>query len=61
MPDSIRLLSEFSPLYWGLSAFQTIFLSNGSLRSIFPYLLKLVLFFVSTVGVAYFYNKEKRH
>ena len=61
MPDSIRMLSEFSPLYWGLSAFQTIFLSNASLQSIAPYLLKLVLFFISTIGIAYFYNKVKRH
>ncbi len=60
MPDSIRMLSEFSPLYWGLSAFQTVFLSNGTIHSIFPYLLKLVLFFILTIGIAYFYNKAKR-
>ncbi|MBA3706947.1 MAG: ABC transporter permease [Bacteroidetes bacterium] len=61
MPDSIRMFAEFSPLYWGLSAFQSIFLGNGSVQNVLPYALKLFLFFISTTGIAHFYNKIKRH
>jgi len=59
MPDSIRMLAELSPLYWGLNAFQTGFLSGGTVSSILPYALKLLVFFILTIGFAYFFNKRK--
>lgn len=61
MPDAIRTLAEFSPLYWSLNAFHKIFLNNGTLESIWVYAVKLLAFFIATLSVAYFYNKMKRH
>lgn len=57
MPDSIRMFSEFSPLYWALSAFHKVFLNQGTVQSILPFALKLLSFFAFTVGVSYFFNK----
>jgi ABC-2 type transport system permease protein len=59
MPDAIRTLAEFSPLYWSLNAFHKIFLNNGTLESIWVYVVKLLAFFVTTLGIAYAYNKVK--
>lgn len=61
MPESIRMLSELSPLYWGLSAFQNIFLGDGTLQSVLPHAFKLLVFFICTLGIAYLYNKAKRY
>lgn len=59
MPDSIRFLADFSPLYWALKAFHEIFISSGTIRSVFPYALKLLLFFACTVGLSYYVIKNK--
>jgi ABC-2 type transport system permease protein len=59
MPDAIQTLAEFSPLYWSLNAFHKIFLNNGTLESIWIYAVKLLAFFIVTLGVAYFYNRAR--
>lgn len=59
MPDAIRTLAEFSPLYWSLNAFHKIFLNNGTLESIWMYAVKLLAFFIAMIGIAYFYNRVK--
>jgi ABC-2 type transport system permease protein len=59
MPEAIRTLAEFSPLYWSLNAFHKIFLNNGTLGSIWIYAVKLLIFFSAMLGIAYFYNKVK--
>jgi ABC-2 type transport system permease protein len=59
MPETIRTLAEFSPLYWSLNAFHKIFLNAGTLESIWIYAMKLLAFFVAMIGIAYFYNKSK--
>ncbi len=59
MPEGIRLLAEFSPLNWALSAFHKLFLSEGTIQTILPNLLKLFAFFISTLLVAFIYNKKK--
>lgn len=59
MPEAIRALAEFSPLYWGLSAFHKLFLNNGSIATILPYALKLLLFFIFTIGASFTWNKLK--
>ncbi len=61
MPDSIRFLAEISPLYWALSAFHEIFISYGTVGSVFPYALKLLLFFVATVGISHVINTTKSY
>jgi ABC-2 type transport system permease protein len=60
MPDSVRFLAEFSPLYWALSAFHKVFIGGGDIQSILIYALKLFTFFVLTIGIAWFYNKRKK-
>jgi ABC-2 type transport system permease protein len=61
MPDSIRGLAELSPLYWGLSGFHELFLRYGTVATIYIYLLKLTVFFLGTIIVAYFINKFKNN
>jgi ABC-2 type transport system permease protein len=60
MPESIRFFADFSPLYWGLSAFHKLFLNEGNILSILPYAAKLLLFFILTLGVTFFYNEKNR-
>lgn len=58
MPEYLRMLSEFSPLYWGLSAFHKLFLIGGDLNSVIPQVSKLLVFCFINLGIAYFYNKN---
>lgn len=60
MPDTIKLLAEFSPLFWGLSAFQNIFLSHGDVLSVQIYIYKLLLFFGCCIGISYLINKVRQ-
>lgn len=61
MPEMVRALAELSPLYWGLNAFQTVFLTPGSVASICGYALKLLLFFAITLSIAYSIDRYKNH
>ena len=61
MPDAIRVLAEFSPLYWGLNAFQNLFLNNGNFTNVLTYTNKLLIFFVFTIGIALISNKFKNN
>lgn len=58
MPEYLRMMSEFSPLYWGLSAFHKLFLNGGDLISVIPQVSKLLAFCFINLGIAYFYNKN---
>jgi ABC-2 type transport system permease protein len=60
MPETVRFLAEFSPLYWALSAFHKLFIGDGTLLNILSYALKLFFFFILTTGIAWIYNKRKR-
>jgi ABC-2 type transport system permease protein len=57
MPHTIRMISEFSPLYWGLNGFYDIFLRNGDIIAVLPEILKLIFFFAVMLLVAIGYNK----
>jgi len=61
MPEIIRILATYSPLYWGLQAFQSLFLSTGNATDILFPSLKLLLFFLITLSIAYFINKYKNN
>jgi ABC-2 type transport system permease protein len=61
MPEIIRLLATYSPLFWGLQAFQSLFLSTGNTADIWFPSLKLLLFFFITLSIAYFINKYKNN
>lgn len=61
MPEIIRVLAAFSPLYWGLNAFQTVFLGSGNSVDIGIYAIKLLLFFIFTLSIATLINKYKNN
>jgi ABC-2 type transport system permease protein len=54
MPPMMQEISLFSPLSWGLNAFLDVFVRGGNLRSIFPDVALLLLFFLVTTILAWF-------
>lgn len=58
MPEYLRMFAEFSPLYWGLSAFHKLFLNGGDVQSILPHVIKLISFCLVTLGIAFYYNEN---
>jgi ABC-2 type transport system permease protein len=52
MPKSMQALSRFSPLEWGHHALLDIFVRGGSLATVWPQMVLLLLFFVATLGLA---------
>lgn len=60
MPHFMQLIARFSPMNWGLEAFYTIILRNGTIGDIKFELLFLLLFFMSMIAAALAYNKYKR-
>ncbi|MFL5763262.1 MAG: ABC transporter permease [Bacteroidia bacterium] len=61
MPESIRFVAEYSPLYWGLSGFHKLFLSGGGVRDVLPYAVKLIGFCIGSLVLANFIDRNKRH
>jgi len=59
MPHIIRFIADFSPLYWALSAFQKVFLGQGTISDILPSLAKLIAFFLLSLVIVNYYNKLK--
>ena len=53
MPRYMQTISSFSPLAWGLTAFQDIFVRGGTIRAIGPEASILSGFFVVTITVAW--------
>jgi ABC-2 type transport system permease protein len=48
-------ISAFSPLAWGLNAFINVLVRDGNVRSIIPDVTLLMIFFIITVSITYFY------
>ena len=61
MPEVVRVIAEYSPLYWGLNAFQLTFLGDGSVASVSGYLYKLLLFFAGTLTLSLVINRIKNN
>lgn len=59
MPRVMQTISEFSPLAWGLNAFLSVFVRNGDVLSILPQTTRLLLFFVSTTVLAWFFMSQR--
>lgn len=62
MPRYMQEISTFSPLAWGLTAFQDIFVRGGSVRTVLPEMSYLLIFFVVSVtisGVAMHNNRTQ--
>ena len=60
MSEMMLKVSRFSPLNWGLNGYYEVFLRNAGVNEVLGYITLLILFFISCIGLAYFYNKYKK-
>ncbi len=60
MPRFMQLVSNISPMNWGLNAFYDVFLRQGGLKEVLPEIGMLLLFFIITVAISVIYDKKKR-
>ncbi|MBA4417540.1 MAG: ABC transporter permease [Syntrophus sp. (in: bacteria)] len=59
MPKVMQAIGAFSPLGWGLNAFLNIFVRGGGVGSILPEVALMLLFFVSTTLLAWFFMFQR--
>ncbi len=59
MPGSFRLVSNISPLHWGLEAYYGLFLEGGGFGTIWPNILSLVLITAGLQGLSYWGLKRR--
>jgi len=59
MPKMMQVLSNFSPMNWGLNAYYDVFLRNSSFIEIVPEIATLFLFFIATTVISIIYNEKK--
>ncbi|WP_106792054.1 ABC transporter permease [Aquimarina sp. Aq78] len=59
MPKFMQLLSNISPMNWGLNAFYDVFLRNASFIELVPEIILLLLFFIITALISIVYNEKK--
>ncbi|NOQ28080.1 MAG: ABC transporter permease [Bacteroidales bacterium] len=60
MPPLMRVLSQFSPLQWGLNGFYDILLRGGDLVVVLAETSKLLIFFVLMLVIALVYNNYNK-
>jgi ABC-2 type transport system permease protein len=60
MPELMRNISVISPLNWSIHGFYELFLRGGGLSNVTADSLKLLLFFVLTLGAALMVNNKRR-
>lgn len=60
MPPLMRVLSQFSPLQWGLNGFYDILLRGGDLVVVLAETSKLLIFFILMLLVALVYNNYNK-
>lgn len=59
MPEILQTLSRFSPMSWGLEAFNDLFLRQGSIQSILPNVLRLTGFSLLTLFISVIIHKSR--
>ncbi len=59
MPNFMQVLSNLSPMNWGLNAFYDVFLRNVGFLEILPKLILLFLFFIITTLISIAYHNKK--
>ncbi len=59
MPNFMQVLSNLSPMNWGLNAFYDVFLRNVGWHEIITELILLLLFFLITTTISIIYNTKK--
>lgn len=60
MPEIIQKIAVWTPMQWGLEAFQRIFLGSGRFNDLVSELIKLFLFFVVTIAISFLIGRHKR-
>lgn len=60
MPKMMQMISQVSPMNWGLNAFYDVLLRKAGIMEIIPEIILLFLFFVVTIVIAILYDKKKR-
>lgn len=61
MPGFMRTISIISPLNWGIDGFYEIFVRGGNLGAVFPNAMMLIIFALTCITFAIFYNRFKRN
>ena len=61
MHHIMKLLSNISPMNWGLQAFYEVLLRGGSASSLLPKIGALLLFFITCILISIYYDKAKRN
>jgi len=59
MPKFMQLLSNLSPMNWGLNGFYDVFLRNANFMDVLPEISLLLLFFILTTFISIVYNERK--
>jgi ABC-2 type transport system permease protein len=59
MPQSLQLVSRFSPLNWGLESFNDLFLRDAPMSVILPHLLKLMGFGIAMLIMSIVIHKSR--
>lgn len=59
MPQSLQLVSRFSPLNWGLESFNDLFLRDAPMAVILPHLLKLAGFGIAMLIMSIVIHKSR--
>ncbi|MDD5169993.1 MAG: ABC transporter permease, partial [Syntrophales bacterium] len=59
MPHIMQSVSPYSPLHWGLAAFNNLFLRNAPIAVILPDVVKLVLFSMSTLAASVLIHRSR--
>ncbi len=58
MPQAMQTLGSLSPLNWGLSGFNDIFLRGGGLPAVVPEVTRLMLFAACTAGISWWVGRK---
>lgn len=59
MPEFMQSVAKFSPMNWGLNAYYSIILRNGSVFSVAKELILLFLFYIVTVSISIWYERKR--
>ncbi|MCK9204198.1 MAG: ABC transporter permease [Bacteroidales bacterium] len=59
MTDTMKFVAGLSPLNWALTGYYDIFLRGSGLVEVFPSIFKLLLFFIISIAISFFYRTLK--
>ncbi|MFC7292581.1 ABC transporter permease [Hirschia litorea] len=60
MPEKMQALAGLSPMSWGLDGFLELFLQNGNIHDISPYLLRLMAFGLTMLLLSWLVQSRQR-